>query len=139
MQCNEVRNYFAEYVKERLDASTQAELGRHLRECPGCNSEVEALTDAWIKLGTVPAGEPPSLDMDTRFRMMIEKYKHELKHPALDPARAALRLWTRRFCLAAAAVSLVIVFFWVFRVPRLPRSPEAVLELGTLYRAAGSK
>src|SRR5215471_6478759 len=139
MQCNEVRNYFAEYVKERLDASTQAELGRHLRECPSCNSEVEALTDAWIKLGTLPAGEPPSPDMDTRFRMAVERHKLESKRPALGPARASLRLWARRSFWAAAAVSLVVVFFWVFRVPRLPQNPEAVLEVGSLYRAAGSR
>jgi uncharacterized protein (TIGR03435 family) len=139
MQCNEVRNYFAEFVKERLDASTQAELGRHLRECPSCNSEVEALTDAWIKLATLPAGEPPSPDMDTRFRMAVEKHKLESKHAAIGPARASLRLWARRSLCAAAAVSLAVVFFWIFRVPRLPQSPEAVLEVGLLYRTAGSK
>jgi uncharacterized protein (TIGR03435 family) len=77
--------------------------------------------------------------MDTRFRMAVEKHKHESKHAALEPVRASLRLWARRFCLAAAAVSLVIVFFWAFRVPRLPQSPEAVLEAGSLYRVAGSK
>jgi uncharacterized protein (TIGR03435 family) len=139
MQCNEVRNYFADYVKERLEVSTQAEFARHLRECSSCRSEVEALTDPWIKMGALPAGEPPSPDMDIRFQMTMEEYKHELKQAAVRPARPSSRLWFKRSLLAAAALSIVIVSFWIIRVSRVPQNPEAMLEDGLLYRVAGDK
>jgi uncharacterized protein (TIGR03435 family) len=139
MQCNEVRNYFADYVKERLEVSTQAEFARHLRECSSCRSEVEALTEAWIKMGALPAGEPPSPDMDIRFQMAVEEYKHELKQAAVPPARPSLHLWLKRSLLAAAALSVVIVSLWIIGVSRLPQNPEAMLEDGSLYRVAGDK
>jgi len=139
MQCNEVRNYFADYVKERLEVSIQAEFARHLRECSSCRSEVEALTDVWIKMGALPVGEPPSPDTDMRFQLVMEEYKHELKQVAVRPARTSLHIWLKRSLVAAAALSIVMVSFWIFRVSGLPQHPEAMLEDGPLYRVAGDK
>jgi uncharacterized protein (TIGR03435 family) len=138
MQCNEVRNYFADYLKERLEAPTQAEFARHLRECSSCRSEVEALTDAWIKMGALPAGEPPSPDMDIRFRMAIEEYKDGLKQTEVLTASSS-RIWAMRSLFAAAVVSLVVISFWVSRAGRLPQPSEARLEDGSLYRVTGGK
>src|SRR5919197_6666 len=109
MQCSEVRNYFADYVKERLDPRTQAEFAEHLKECPSCNSELVALTDVWIKLGTLPAGEPPSPYMDARFHLTIEESKHGLRHSAARPPHASFRVWGRRAAVAAGLVALLIV------------------------------
>jgi ferric-dicitrate binding protein FerR (iron transport regulator) len=139
MHCKEVRNYFADYVKERLEVSAQAEFARHLRECSSCRSEVDALTDAWIKMGALPAGAPPSPDMDIRFQMSMEEYKQELEQAAVRPARPSSRLWVNRALLAAAALSVVMVSFWIIRVSRRPQNPEAILEVGSLYRVAGDK
>ena len=68
MQCTEIRNYFADYLAEDLEASTKEEFSRHLKECPACHAELEALTDLWVKLGSVPAGEPASPDLEVRLR-----------------------------------------------------------------------
>jgi uncharacterized protein (TIGR03435 family) len=75
MQCNEIRNHFADYITEDLEEPIQREFFRHLRECSDCQAEFQALTDLWMKLGSVPAGEPASPDLDVRLRAALDEYR----------------------------------------------------------------
>src|SRR5438552_3702747 len=88
MQCNEIRDYFADYIKEGLQGPAQAEFSQHIKECASCGAELEALTDIWVKVGAaVPVEEPVSPDMEARFRAAVEESKQETtsmrrSHPA---------------------------------------------------------
>src|SRR6185295_14779801 len=105
MRCNEVRNHFAEYLTEELESSSQEEFARHLKECPACRAELEELTDFWVKLGSIPPGEPASSDLEVRLRAAAEAYER-----GLPQTRRGRRFWKQGLALAAAAVIVLTVF-----------------------------
>lgn len=137
MQCSEVRNCFADYVKERLDMRTQAEFATHLKGCASCNSELEALTGVWIKLGALPAGEPPSPEMDRRLYLALEEFKHELTQPAARPTHLSFHV--SRMTVAVGLVAVLILSVLFFRIPTQEGRSDARLEDGVLFRVAGNK
>ena len=132
MQCNEIRNHFTDFVTEDLDDSAQQEFGGHLKECSACRDELEALTDLWVKLGSVPPGEPPSLDLDVRLRGTLEEYQQQLHD------KRAIRPVSKRppaLVAVAAAVAVALAVFlpvvlWPSRAPVLVERVD-----GGLYRA----
>jgi uncharacterized protein (TIGR03435 family) len=120
MHCNESRNYFADYLAEDLNPSTQEDFAGHLKECPECRAELGMLTDLWVKLGSVPAGEPASADLDVRLRASAEAYGREVQD-----AGKSRRVWKRVLLVAgiAAAIAVAVV------VPaRMLQHAPAVLE-----------
>jgi uncharacterized protein (TIGR03435 family) len=137
MQCSEVRNCFADYVKERLDMQTQAEFAGHLKECASCSSELDALTDVWIQLGTLPAGEPPSSDMDTRIHLAVEEFKHEFQQPAARPTHLSFHV--SRLTVAVGLVAVLTLSVLFFRILAQQGRSDARLENGVLLRVAGNK
>jgi len=134
MQCSEIQNYFADYLKEGLDASMLAEFSQHLKECPACSAELESLTDVWVKLGPVPPGESASLDMSVRFRNSVEEYKQRFNFTPF---------WKRRTVhfTVAAAVLMLLVSVVMLRSPFRDSSPPAVVESvdGSLSRTWGGQ
>src|SRR5262245_34275608 len=128
MQCSEVRNCFADYVKERLDMRTQSEFAGHVKECASCSSELQALTDVWIKLGTLPAGEPPSPDMDTRVHLTVEEFKHQLKQPVARPVQLSFQV--SRLTVAVGLVAVLLLSVLLFRIPTRQGRSDAHLEDG---------
>jgi uncharacterized protein (TIGR03435 family) len=123
MQCSEIRNYFADYLAEDLERSTKEEFGRHLKECPVCHAELEALTDLWMKLGSVPAGDPASPDLDIRLRGAAESYQREVQAQG-----SRRRLWKRLPAIAALAAAVAVA---VLLPTGILHSAPAVLEDST--------
>jgi uncharacterized protein (TIGR03435 family) len=131
MQCNELRKHFADYVKEQLPAAVQTRLAQHLTECGSCTAELDALTDVWVKLGTLPVPEAAVTAMNSRFHEALEDYRRNPK-PA---SRAEIWYWA-----AGAAASVLLVFLVSMYFLRGPSqvSTATVAEVdGAIYRTWG--
>lgn len=136
MQCNEVRNYFADYLKERLASAAQEELSRHLKECAACNAELEEFTDLWVKLGALPTvamDQPKSAEAVARVHGLVEGYKHG--------SHQGGKRWRPTLLTAAAAVLILFMSAVVIQRLAAPSGPGAVVEAaeGPLYRTAGGQ
>ena len=83
MQCEEVREQFADYVIESLEEPARSQVAQHLMSCASCQVEAGELKTLWTALGSLPA-ERPSPELRMRFDVMLEAYKHGLDHA---PAR----------------------------------------------------
>jgi HEAT repeat protein len=84
MQCEEVREQFADYVIDQVAEPARSLVEQHLQACENCRAEAEELQTLWKTLGTLPAAEP-STELRSRFDIMLEAYKHGLDHA---PARS---------------------------------------------------
>jgi hypothetical protein len=100
MQCEKVREQFADYVIDRSDEPLRHEVVAHLDSCAACRTELEEVKTIWTQLGNVPAAEPEA-NLRARFDLMLEAYQNGLQRPA--------RTWRRPiFEFAAAAAVLVL-------------------------------
>src|SRR5438045_1892667 len=79
MQCEEVREQFADYVRDASHGPVRPELAHHLAVCESCRTEAGELKELWETLGYIPAAEP-SPQMRARFETMLEAYSHGLDH-----------------------------------------------------------
>jgi len=124
MQCEKVREQFADYVIDRLEEPLGQDVAAHLTSCAACRTELDELKTVWTQLGNVPASEPGA-DLRARFDLMLEAYQNGLQRPVV-PARM-VRMWQRpMFEFAAAAAVLVLGIFIGSRMPApaAPPSPE---------------
>jgi hypothetical protein len=100
MQCEEVREQFADYVIGRLQDSARLQLTEHLHLCPACHAELDELKRIWIELDDIPRAEPTPAVRE-RFEVMLEAYQDGLRRPARSWRRPALQF------LAAAALLIL--------------------------------
>src|SRR5215475_12547388 len=100
MQCEEVREQFADYVIGRLQDSARLQLTEHLRECPSCRAELDELKTIWMQLDDIPRAQPTAAVRE-RFEVMLQGYQDGLRRPAGSRQRPALQF------LAAAALLIV--------------------------------
>jgi hypothetical protein len=84
MQCEEVREQFADYVIDQIQEPARSAFARHLMACENCRAEAEELKSLWATLGSIPSGEP-SVELRSRFQIMLEAYQHGLSQA---PARS---------------------------------------------------
>ena len=113
MNCERVRELFADHLAGSLDAKASAEIGSHLATCASCREEISSLQALWTRLGLLPEVEPgPALD--ARFRAMLEAYRQGLKQAESQAStRATLRDWLARFWPREPAMqfALAVVLF----------------------------
>src|SRR5262245_66185935 len=79
MQCEEVRKQFADYVIDQMQEPERSLFSEHLTICETCRREAEELKSLWKRLGAIPSAEP-SPELESRFHIMLEAYKHGLNH-----------------------------------------------------------
>jgi hypothetical protein len=82
MQCEDIRNHFADYLADRLEASATSGVLQHLSSCPGCQAEADALEMLWSGMGTVPEAVPDMVAMENRFGKMLDTYAQGVKSSA---------------------------------------------------------
>jgi hypothetical protein len=51
MQCEEIREQFAEYVTGNIDPTIRSQIAEHLDVCRPCRLEFGELKDLWTELG----------------------------------------------------------------------------------------
>jgi hypothetical protein len=99
MGCGEVRDLLPDYVLGTLDASSRAQVGRHLAWCAGCRKEAGELAEGAAALAlALPSTEPPP-GLDER---VVGAVRDGTSRP---PSRRALVLAA---AVAAAVVSASI-------------------------------
>jgi hypothetical protein len=77
MQCEEVREQFADYVIGHTDELRRSSFDHHLSVCESCRNEANELKTLWGALDTIPPAEP-SAELRSRFHIMLEAYKQGL-------------------------------------------------------------
>jgi hypothetical protein len=77
MQCEEAREQFADYVIDQIDEPARSMVRQHLIACETCRAEADEMKMLWTALDAIPAAEP-SVEMRSRFHLMLEAYKHGL-------------------------------------------------------------
>jgi putative zinc finger protein len=75
MQCEEVREQFADYVTNQIEEPRRSSIVQHLAACESCRTELDDLTGLWNGLGSIPSTEPGP-ELRQRFELMLEAYKH---------------------------------------------------------------
>src|SRR5215831_6204959 len=121
MQCEEVREQFADYVIGRLQDSARPQLTEHLRGCPSCRAELDELKTIWMQLDDIPRAEPTSAVRE-RFEVMLQAYQDGLRRPARSWRRPALQF------LAAAAL-LILGIGIGYRMHTVPAPNPDMAEL----------
>jgi hypothetical protein len=89
MQCEEVREQFADYVIDAGEGPERSRVAQHLKTCESCREEAEELKTLWMSLGSIPAAQPGP-ELRNRFNVMLEAYKHGL-------AQAPAPTWWQTF------------------------------------------
>ena len=127
MQCEEVREQFADYVIGRVQDSVRLQLDEHLRGCPPCHAELYELKALWMQLDDIPRDEPTAAVRE-RFEVMLQAYQDGLRRPARNWRRPALQF------LAAAAL-LILGIAIGYRMHTVPlRNPEMTELRSELYQ-----
>ncbi|HEY2383270.1 MAG TPA: HEAT repeat domain-containing protein [Terriglobia bacterium] len=117
MQCEEVREQFADYVIARVEAPAPLEIVEHLSSCAACRAELDELKSLWMQLENAPATEPTA-ELQARFDVMLAAYEEGLRRPVHNWRRPVLEF-------AAAAALLVIGIGVGYRMHTPPaRNPE---------------
>ncbi|MEO8658131.1 MAG: zf-HC2 domain-containing protein [Bryobacteraceae bacterium] len=74
MNCDEIKEQFAEYWAGRLDSAARAVVEEHLHGCAACEMEAEHLGRVWETLGEFP--EPkPGASLRPRFNETLAAYE----------------------------------------------------------------
>jgi hypothetical protein len=78
MNCERVKELFADALAETLDGETEKELEIHLRSCPSCREEITSLQSVWVNLSSMPEHKP-SPALDERVQTTIEAYREGMQ------------------------------------------------------------
>ena len=110
MNCERMKDLFADYLAGELDETALAEAQTHLAGCASCREELESLSAIWTKLGVLPK-EQPSASLRSRFYDMLESYKDGLEKgaAATGPFRV-LSSWLTRLMPRRPAYQFGLAF-----------------------------
>jgi HEAT repeats len=93
MQCEEVREQFADYVIRGAEEPASLQIAQHLMTCESCRTEAEDLKILWTALGAIPPGAEPGPGARASFNLMLEAYKHGLERPAARSWWQGMNTW----------------------------------------------
>jgi len=92
MQCEEIREQFADYLNDSSQEPMRSEVSQHLGTCESCRTEIEELKTTWKLLGAIPPMQPAS-DLRTRFDAMLDVYRQGLDHGHVRKRRPSPSSW----------------------------------------------
>lgn len=122
MQCEKVREQFADYVIDSAETPVPREIVGHLDSCASCRAELGDLKSVWMQLENVAATEP-SAELRTRFDVMLAAYEEGLRRPVINRWRPVLQ-----FLAAAALLLFGIGVGYVMHAPAAPNPQLAELQ-----------
>jgi len=94
-----------------LDAGSRPQLEQHVRECPACRRELEALRGDAALLALSVSGPAPPERARARLLAAVTAEAKERERPAREPLFAPRRPW---WGFAPAFASLVLAIFAIF-------------------------
>src|SRR5437763_7453793 len=92
MQCEEVREQFADYVIDGLREPARSQVEQHLMVCDSCRAEAAELKTLWTGLESVTVAQPGP-ELRARFDVMLEAYKHGLEQASSASWWQRVNLW----------------------------------------------
>ena len=137
MQCEEVREQFADYVIDSVEEPARFQIAQHLKSCESCRAEAEELKTLWMSLGSIPASEPGP-EVRARFDVMLEAYKHGLDHAASARWWQRMNTWIAgwwprqpvlQFGVALALLAIGVVAGLLSRPAAVPQPTNELAQL----------
>ena len=122
MTCEAAQAHLPDHLARTLPASVVAELDSHLRTCETCASEYAAIEETWQRLRTIPATEPDTASMRTRFNAGLQE--HLVEHQPRQATHRSFAYYVLRF---AAAAALVLIGVTIGRQVRPSPAPNSQL------------
>jgi hypothetical protein len=107
MECEVAQAYLPDYLARTLAAPVAADVDAHLRACDRCAAEYAAIEESWQGLRTIPAAEPDTASMRSRFDAALHEYLLEHRSPRATHRGAAY--FGLQFAAAAAMVILGVM------------------------------
>src|SRR5437867_3931155 len=138
MQCEEVRDQFADYVIDSIQEPLRSQVIQHLSACERCRTEAEELMSLWINLGSIPSAQPGP-ELRARFDVMLEAYKHGLDHAPSRTLWQGLNQWITVWWprqpamqFGAALALLILGVFAGYRFQSVPSVQQTNNEMNEL-------
>ena len=104
MECEVAQAHLSDYLARMLAAPVAAEVEAHRRTCDRCAAEYAEIEETWQRLRTVPAAEPDTASMRSRFEAGLHEYMRE--HPSGSTTHRGAAYYGLRVAAAAAMVLL---------------------------------
>lgn len=109
MRCEDVTACLADHLAGALPPTVQADLRRHLASCPACRTEFDEASETWSLLGRLPAPEPDSAAMWTRFSARLADAERPSQRRGVRASRVRWHWWLGRPALGGAAAAALLV------------------------------
>jgi hypothetical protein len=129
MNCERVKELFADALAATLDERTKGELEAHLSCCASCRDETASLQTTWEKLSALPE-QKPSPALDDRVQTTLEAYREGMKQAESQAAQGRQTLsgwlgsvWPKQ---PASQLAMVVLLFalGLFLGPGIMRRPH---------------
>jgi Putative zinc-finger/HEAT repeats len=138
MECEEVRNRFADYLTGELAGQARAEFEAHVVSCPACRADTEGLDQIWEGLGELPSEPFDRAAMRARFDEMLDTYRQGLEDARTSGVRPGATDWLARWSrqpVVQAALAALLLIAGVLAGALLPRpAPTQGSEITELRR-----
>lgn len=76
--CEKYEDKLIGLLNNELTLAEQAELEKHLAECPGCSEELAGMREVWDMMAEIETPEPSS-HMRIKFQAMLDTYKESVE------------------------------------------------------------
>src|SRR6266542_2243037 len=138
MECEEVRNRFADYLTGELAGPARAEFEAHVVSCPACQADTEGLDQIWVGLGELPSEPFDQAAMRARFDEMLDTDRQGLEDARTSGVRPGATDWLARWSrqpVVQAALAALLLIAGVLAGALLPRpAPTQGSEITELRR-----
>lgn len=136
MTCNQTQSRLGEWLDGELPAADAASVEAHLRRCPSCRSESEALRALAAQIAIPPAGAVPAEQVWQAIERRLDAAQRQRRRVIRAPLRAIRRFW--RPIASAAAVVIALGLGWLaVNGPRTPAATAAQIDFRPLLEQAG--
>ena len=76
--CEKYEDKLIGLLNNELTPAEQAELEKHMAECPGCSEELSGLREVWDMMAKIETPEPSS-HIRIKFQAMLDTYKESIE------------------------------------------------------------
>jgi hypothetical protein len=122
MECEVVQAHLPDYLGHALTPPVAADVNAHLSTCAACAAEYGAIEETWQRLRGIPAAEPDTASMRSRFEAGLQEYL-----PEHTPRRATHRRFVYFGLQFAAAAALVVLGVMIGRQTTTSSAPDPQL------------
>ena len=107
MECEVAQAHLPDYLARTLTAPVAADVDAHVRACAACAAEYAAIGETWQRLRAIPAAEPDTASMRSRFDAGLQEYM--LEHRSRQATHRGVAYYALQLAAAAALVVLGVM------------------------------